>query len=347
MSTKPSRGGRLRRLTLTVAAVLLAGFGVQALTPAPASAATLSTTQAQWNLAGLAYLTYADIDGANGPKTQAAAKSFQVDRCMDADGAVGPLTGDQLVAVMKLVQAKVGVTQDGLNGPSTKSAIITWQKAHGLTGDGLAGPATMTAMGISRTRICGGPIVGSVLSGSSSVACFAGTTDLGTHTGYYSGTAVTVRLCAIPGLKSSSDESTPGNAYYVAGANGNVIVSSRVSGPVLGIYRAGKNSGLTLSATSSFRTMRHQQDLCNANAQCRAGDYTYVAKPGTSPHQLGVAIDFAGTNVKGGSTCATRATNSSGATWSFLERNARRFGFEQYSAESWHWDARTDLANRC
>jgi peptidoglycan hydrolase-like protein with peptidoglycan-binding domain len=341
---------RLRRVRSAFVA-LLAGAalaaGLLAGTAVPAAAVTLSTTQAQWNLAGLGYLTYADIDGVYGAKTTAGAKSFQVVRCLDADGSVGPRTGDQLVAVMKQVQAKVGVTQDGQNGPTTKNAIIAWQRAHGLTADGLAGPATFSAMGITRTRACGGPIVGSIFSNSTTVACFSGTTDLGIHTTYYSGTAVSARLCAIPGFKSSSQESNAGNAYYVAGAGGNVIVNSRVSGAVLGIFTAAKNSGLTLSATSSFRTMQHQKDLCNANTQCRNGDYTYVARPGYSSHQLAVAIDFAGTSVKGGSSCSTRATNSSSATWSFLERNARRFGFEQYSAESWHWDARTDLANRC
>lgn len=317
-----------------------------ALPVSPASAATLSTTQTQWNLAGLAYLSYADIDGVHGPGTSAATKGFQRVRCLDADGKVGPRTSDQLIAVMKQVQGKVGVTQDGLNGPNTRRAIKSWQAAHGLTADGMAGPATFRAMGLTRARSCGGPIVGSIFSDASGVPCASGTTSLGVRTVYYSGRAVSARLCAIPGFRSGSSESTPGSSYYISGADGNVIVNARVSNAVLGIYKAARNSGLTLSANSSFRTMQHQKDLCNANTLCRNGNYTYVARPGYSSHQLGVAVDFAGPTTKGGSTCATRATSGS-ATWGYLLRNARRWGFEQYSAESWHWDARTDLANRC
>ena len=79
---------RTRRMLATVAAALLATVGLLGATSTSASAATLTTTQTQWNLAGLGYLGYADIDGAYGPTTTAAAKRFQVDRCLDADGKV-------------------------------------------------------------------------------------------------------------------------------------------------------------------------------------------------------------------------------------------------------------------
>jgi D-alanyl-D-alanine carboxypeptidase len=188
--------------------------------------------------------------------------------------------------------------------------------------------------------------VGNIYADSSTVACAAGTTNLGVFTGYTGGTALQVRLCAIPGLSSGSSESTPGTAYYIAGASGLAIVNSRVSGAMLGLVNAARASGRTLSANSSFRTNQHQTDLCNANTNCRNGIYDQVARPGTSNHQLGVAIDFAGTSVRGGSTCATRARDTASAVWNWLEANARRFGFRQYSAESWHWDA-TTTSNRC
>ena len=71
----------------------------------PTQAATISTTQAQWNLAGLGYLSYTSIDGISGPKTAGAASSFQTDRCIDSDGVVGSATSDALVNLMKQVQA--------------------------------------------------------------------------------------------------------------------------------------------------------------------------------------------------------------------------------------------------
>lgn len=332
----------------------VAVVGVTATAPSVAQAA-LSTTQAQWNLAGLGYLSYSGIDGIVGPNTTNAASLFQTDRCLDVDGIIGNNTSNELVSMMKKVQAKVGTTQDGLNGPNTKSKIIAYQQANGLVADGMAGPATMAKMGITRVATCGTGgtgtgIIGDIYQPSNTIACASGTTDLGTGQKAYSqGTAISVRLCAIPGFKSTSQESTPGNTYYVAGSNGNVIVTSRVAGAVLAMYNKAKSQGLTLSAVSSFRTMAHQQALCNNDTGCRTGtSYAYVAKPGHSLHQLGVAIDFAGTNKKmSDANCTTRRATDTGSTvWNWLKNNAATYGYRQYAAESWHWDPVVS-SNRC
>ena len=208
---------------------IVAAVGVTVTTSSVAQAA-ISTTQAQWNLAGLAYLPYSGVDGIVGPNTANAASVFQTDRCLDVDGIIGNNTSNELISMMKKVQAKVGATQDGLNGPNTKSKIISYQQANGLTADGMAGPATMTKMGITRVASCGtggtgSCIIGNIYEPSTTIACASGTTDLGTGQKAYSqGNQISVRLCAIPGFKSSSQESTVGNTYYVSGANGNVII---------------------------------------------------------------------------------------------------------------------------
>ncbi|MEP7019272.1 MAG: GH25 family lysozyme [Pseudonocardiales bacterium] len=111
----------------------------------------VSTTQLQWDLAGMAYLSFSGIDGVAGPATTAATKAFQTDACLAADGIDGPQTDAALSAKVKQVQAAAGTTQDGAFGPGTKSAVKAWQSAHGLTADGAAGPATMSAMGITRS----------------------------------------------------------------------------------------------------------------------------------------------------------------------------------------------------
>lgn len=71
---------RIRRL-LAVAA-LAAGMVVSVVQPAAAE----TTTQVQWDVAGIGYLAFGDIDGVTGPKTSAAVKAFQTDRCLDVDG---------------------------------------------------------------------------------------------------------------------------------------------------------------------------------------------------------------------------------------------------------------------
>jgi hypothetical protein len=199
--------------------------------------------------------------------------------------------------------------------------------------------------GIQGTPTSGG-IVGNPLSDSTGVACASGTRDVGIHEGWTAGNLVRVRLCALTNLNSSSEESVAGSPYYVAEARGNALVTSRVSGAAYAMAARARSQGVTLSAISSFRTMAHQKALCDANAACKRGDYSFVAKPGRSNHQMGAAIDFAGTNVKSTSTsCNARATDPRSTVWNWLESNARSFGFHQYARESWHWDALTGASN--
>jgi hypothetical protein len=192
----------------------------------------------------------------------------------------------------------------------------------------------------------GNAIVGDIFADSTGVPCAAGTSDMGVADGYNSGTLVRIRLCALPNLPSSGEESTPGSRYYVAGANGRGLVNSRVSGAALAMLKAAKSAGVPVSAASSFRTMAHQRALCSANTACSSGNYAAVARPGSSNHQMGLAVDFTMPHVSGGQTCATRGVSSGNATWNWLNANATKWGYHQYSAESWHWDPMT-TSNRC
>jgi hypothetical protein len=197
-------------------------------------------------------------------------------------------------------------------------------------------------------------IAGDVLADSTGVPCAAGTVDLGVSDGWYRGTAgtpvrVPIRLCAVPNLPSNGTESKPGARYYIKKANGKAIVNSRVSGAVYSMIADMKAAGIATTALSSYRSMRHQQVLCQKDASCKNGCYDFVAQPGTSRHQLGIAIDFAGPSASAkvaGATCATRsdvtcpprakAQNSN--VWRWLNAHAADYGFNQYALESWHWD---------
>ncbi len=177
--------------------------------------------------------------------------------------------------------------------------------------------------------------------------CHRGTRNLGLHRVYDEGSAQRARLCAVPGFTSSDDESTPGDPFYVPGAKGLVIVHTDISGQTLRLFRFAARKGLALQAASSFRTQRHQRVTCRENDECSHGDYTFVAPPGFSYHQTGTAIDVIGTYVRGKRSCRRgRAVDPGSAVWAFMEKYARDFGFRQYAAESWHWDA-SEREDRC
>ncbi len=196
------------------------------------------------------------------------------------------------------------------------------------------GSCSQMGFGGTSTAAAGTPAAdqGALFQDSSNVPCAANTVDVGIHTGYTQGNPVNIRLCALPNMPSQSAESQAGNPYSVAGANGDALVNSRISGQFYQLVAAAAKDGVVMRAESTYRTMEHQQELCNQNTACASGDYTKVAKPGTSNHQMGLAIDFA--QADGSSAIDT------GDQWfNWLAANASKFGIKNYPVESWHWSA--------
>jgi hypothetical protein len=132
---------------------LAAGLSLAVAQPAFA----VTTSQVQWDLAGMAYMSFGDIDGVSGPQTTAAVKVFQTDRCLSPDGIVGVDTTTELSSQVTKVQQVAGAPVDGMYGAGTESAVKSWQSAHGLSQTGQADAATMTAMNIARVKDCTPP----------------------------------------------------------------------------------------------------------------------------------------------------------------------------------------------
>lgn len=76
--------------------------------------------------------------------------------------------------------------------------------------------------------------------------------------------------------------------------------------------------GVQLRITSGYRSYAEQVALWNLY---KAGKGNIAARPGTSNHETGDAIDF---------------TNTPGA-WAWLKRNSTRFGFKNFDPEPWHY----------
>ena len=113
---------------------------------------------------------------------------------------------------------------------------------------------------------------------------------------HINGQQVTINLCIVPNI------------------SGNNVVNSRVSGAYYALADAYyKQHGTYLSASSSFRSYEDQYYFwkCYVNKNCNGGNL--AARPGTSRHEGGLAIDF---NVPNGST-ANGAISSCASTDNF------------------------------
>ena len=104
---------------------------------------------------------------------------------------------------------------------------------------------------------------------------------------------------------------------------------------------ASKKAGLNLGVTSSYRSYENQKEVYNTYLKQKGKDYVekYVALPGYSEHQTGLALD-----VKSTTSSPFKYTKES----KWMEENAYKYGFilrypegmeeiTGYNAESWHY----------
>ena len=96
------------------------------------------------------------------------------------------------------------------------------------------------------------------------------------------------------------------------------------------LYNAAQSEGIKLSLISGFRTMAKQRQLYGNGEKGK-----FVAKPGYSNHQNGIAFDicYASSKGVGADACAPQIN--------WLRANARKFNFCQpMDYEPWHWEYR-------
>jgi hypothetical protein len=101
-----------------------------------------------------------------------------------------------------------------------------------------------------------------------------------------------------------------------------VEVEIRTARAFLDMRTAAAVAGVELRLESGFRTVEQQRELYRA---WRVGKGNKAARPGTSNHQSGRALDIAVISVPG--------------ALDWLEQNAASFGFKRtVKSEPWHWE---------
>jgi hypothetical protein len=112
-----------------------------------------------------------------------------------------------------------------------------------------------------------------------------------------------------------------------------ITVHSSIAGQLDALLAAAQSDGLTLTG-GGYRSPEQQVVL--RRQHCGTSDYAVyqmpasqcsppTARPGTSMHEVGLAIDFA--------RCSSRSTSC----YQWLSANAARFGFYNLPSEPWHW----------
>lgn len=159
--------------------------------------------------------------------------------------------------------------------------------------------------------------IGPLTSSSDNIDCDPRTTFYKKYSNaHVNGKKISVTLCKVPNISGSN------------------IVNSRVSGAYYALAAAyKKDTGKTLSASSSFRSYEDQMYFynCYITKSCNGGNL--AAKPGRSKHEGGYAIDF---NVPSGSTSVQKIT-SCASTSGFGSVTDRKSPNRWYYTELSRW----------
>ncbi|CAF3293925.1 unnamed protein product [Rotaria sp. Silwood2] len=99
---------------------------------------------------------------------------------------------------------------------------------------------------------------------------------------------------------------------------------------------AAKQAGVKITIASGFRTIARQQYFwnCYQTKSCNGGHR--AARPGTSNHGRGIALDL---NTNCGSQSGSRPSCAGSAVYQWLYKNAHNYGFTRtVQSEPWHWE---------
>ncbi|CAF2445286.1 unnamed protein product [Rotaria sp. Silwood2] len=101
---------------------------------------------------------------------------------------------------------------------------------------------------------------------------------------------------------------------------------------------AARKAGVSIKIASGFRTISRQQYFWNCYVSKRCNSGNLAARPGTSNHGKGIALDL---NTNCGKQTRARPNCGGSRVYQWLYKNAHKFGFTRtVKSEPWHWGFR-------
>jgi hypothetical protein len=101
---------------------------------------------------------------------------------------------------------------------------------------------------------------------------------------------------------------------------------------------AAKNAGVAIKISSGFRTIARQNYFWNCYQTKACNNGNLAARPGTSNHGRGIALDL---NTDCGKQTGAKPACGGSAVYQWLYNNAHTFGFiRTVQTEPWHWEFR-------
>jgi len=178
------------------------------------------------------------------------------------------------------------------------------------------------------SNTCTGSVVTGICAGSAAITCCVpkGTTPAAPSTPSSS--------CPVYANAATTSIAGNGNVKYnvvrIAAQHFSGSADNTMTKPTACAFaqmaEAAQRAGIRLTINSGFRTLARQQYFWDCYTTKRCNNGNLAARPGTSNHGRGVALDI-----------NTGATSTS--TYKWMAANAARFGFRRtVPSEPWHWE---------
>lgn len=209
-------------------------------------------------------------------------------------------------------------------------ACSAGQPGMGLDG-GLGGmPSMMMSMMAAMMAMLTSGMMSQLLSGQGGALASGQNPGFGAGGAPSMGNAAQGFLGGSPGAGNGGGSAAPaaggagGQAGPAGAATGQLVdrpggkIDSSIAANFDSMVAAAKKDGVNLQINSGHRSRAEQEKLY---AAYKNGTGNLAAKPGTSNHEKGQAIDF---------------KNNPGA-YNWLAKNAQKFGFKNLPGEPWHY----------
>jgi LAS superfamily LD-carboxypeptidase LdcB len=99
---------------------------------------------------------------------------------------------------------------------------------------------------------------------------------------------------------------------------------------------AAKKAGVTITIASGFRTIPRQEYFWNCYKKKSCNNGNLAARPGTSNHGRGIALDL---NTNCGKQEGAKPNCNGSKVYQWLKNNGHKYGFKRtVQSEPWHWE---------
>jgi len=137
-------------------------------------------------------------------------------------------------------------------------------------------------------------------------------------------------------VKVRQEHLTNPSAYSLSAHDSDNTMTTTTACAFDKMYSAASQAGVKIKISSAFRTIKRQEYFynCYINKNCNGGNL--AAKPGTSNHGKGIALDL---NTDCGKQTGAKPNCASSPVYQWLAKNTNSFGFTRtVQSEPWHWE---------